>query len=75
MKTMILIIAMMFLASCATISYERNGDYERLVVNSLFKSLKGLNAKRKGFTLSIEHSKGEVLPEDIANALRIIKPL
>ncbi len=72
MKTLSIFI---LLSGCASISYERNGDYERLVVNSLFRSLEGLEAERNDFKISIKRVKGEVLPEDIANALRIIKPL
>lgn len=70
-----IIILFIFLSGCASISYERNGDYERLVVNSLFRSLEGLEAERNDFKISIKRVKGEVMPADIANALRIIKPL
>jgi predicted oxidoreductase len=75
MKPLILFI---LLSGCASVKYEKanpDGTSETLVINSFFRSLQGLNAKRGDFVLIINKAQPTVTPEDIAEALRLFKPL
>ena len=71
-------LACIFLTGCASVSYEKtnpDGSMERLVINSLFRSLEGLKAERDKFKLEVNKAKPTATPEDIAKALRLLKPL
>jgi hypothetical protein len=71
-------LAFIFLTGCASVSYEKvnpDGSSERLVINSLFRSLEGLKAERDKFKIEINKAEPTATPEDIAEALRLFKPL
>ncbi len=73
MKPLILFI---LLSGCASVSYEKrgtDGTVEKLTINSFFRSLEGLKAERDKFKLSINSAEPTVTPEQLAQALRLIK--
>jgi len=70
-------LLILLLTGCASVTYEsrgKDGSYERLTINSLFRSLEGLEAEREKFKVKINKAKPTATPEQIAEALRIIKP-
>ena len=68
------IIPFLLLSGCAHVQYNKTGDSESLSIFSLFRTLDGLEAKRGDFEVKINKASGEVSPEQLAEAIKQIKP-
>jgi len=73
MKPLILFI---LLSGCASVSYQKinpDGSMEKLTINSLFRSLEGLEAERGEFKLKVNKAKPTVDAEQLAELLRQVR--
>lgn len=73
----------LLLTGCVSAKYTKTTDLdnniinETFVVNSLFRSVEGLEVEReqKKFKLKVNKAKPTATPEQLAEALRLLKPL
>lgn len=75
MKHLILFI---FLSGCASVSYQKinpDGSSEKLTINSLFRSLEGLEAERGEFKIKVKKAKPTVDAKELAEALSKLGPI
>lgn len=73
MKASILFI---LLSGCASVSYQKvnpDGSMEKLTINSLFRSLEGLEAERGEFKIKVNKAKPTVDAEQLAELLRQVR--
>lgn len=73
MKPLILFI---LLSGCASVSYQKvnpDGSMEKLTINSLFRSLEGLEAERGEFKIKVNKAKPTIDAADLAEAIRQIR--
>lgn len=73
MKPLILFI---LLSGCASVSWHKtnpDGSSEKLTINSLFRSLEGLEAERGDFKIKVNRAKPTIDAEDLAEAIRQIR--
>lgn len=73
-----IIIIFLLLTGCASVSYKKtspDGTAEQLTIVSLFRVIKGLKAQRDNFELSIKEAQPTISPEELAQAMRLFRPL
>ena len=73
-----IIIIFLLLTGCASVSYQKqnpDGSTEKLTINSLFRSLEGLEAERGEFKIKVKKAKPTVDAKELAEALSKLGPI